>query len=686
MFHFKQNNKKKMIMKKSILYSMLLTVGLSFSACSDQFLEDMTPYDKYSPEKTFGNETNLDKYIQNVYYNFYYKSGMTPVQSYGLTGVWNDYTAYTEEKWGIQSKIDASNEFVRADECDGYFGADLSGTLANNPYTRIRSCNEILEGVDKYGQALSESAIKKAKGQAYFFRALQLFDLVRVYGSVPIVTKVLDASDREGAKAYVRESVEKCIAQVVSDLDEAANLLPTYKNWGAAQYGRLTKEAALAYKSRVLLVYASPIFNSDWDNTTNQRWIDALKATQETKTFLDAEGYGLYGSSAKEWDEMFYKNDNKWCKETIMVKMMAATEIKEDEHSGWQKAIRLSTMGGSGNGFQVPQGMIDLFPMADGKPATDAQGNPQNGYDPNLFFLNRDPRFYYTFTFSGMKWGYDKGTDAVVWNYRWNKDQKTPYPNYLFADNLTSSCPALVRKMSDPTENSANTYQYDGTDIYEYRYAELLLNLAECQAATGNASEAVATIGQIRKRVGIPATNQYGLGNISDKYEAIKACLQERQIELAYEGKRYWDIWRWMLYNDDSNNNNKTCEILNIKPLNGTYRVGKVLQVKSGYTLGANDPVKGDRTTFTPVDVADWTNLQTNLKRLATFWSSHFEMVNTNTPVDEDSNHKQAYITWKQNYYLSGLKDNVLTMNPWLLQSKGWKDAYGAEGTLDARK
>lgn len=55
--------------------------------------------------------------------------------------------------------------------------------------------------------------------------------------------------------------------------------------------------------------------------------------------------------------------------------------------------------------------------------------------------------------------------------------------------SVGGSCPAIVRKMSDPSENSTNTYQYDGTDIYEYRYAELLLNLAECYAATGNSSE-----------------------------------------------------------------------------------------------------------------------------------------------------------------------------------------------------
>ena len=55
-------------------------------------------------------------------------------------------------------------------------------------------------------------------------------------------------------------------------------------------------------------------------------------------------------------------------------------------------------------------------------------------------------------------------------------------------------------------------------------------------------------------------------------------------------------------------------------------------------------------------------------------------------PADCDSNNKQAYISWRQNYYLSGLKDNVLKMNPWLEQSKGWLDAYEAQGTFDARK
>ena len=689
--------------KKTLLYSLLIAMGsLTATSCSDDFLKDMAPYDKYSPEKVFGNENNLDLYIQNIYYNYFRVSGFVPTQSYSLVGKYTNFTEYTEEQTGISTYFDSSENLNKATDCNDYFGTNLSTTVQNNPYSRIRSCNDVLEGIEKYGQNLSEDAKKKAKGQAYFLRALQLFDLVRVYGGVPIVNKVLDASDREGAKAYKRQSVEACITQILSDLENAAQLLPTRKEWGGDQYGRLTKEAAYAYKSRVALVFASPIFNTDWNNTDNQRWKDALQITQNAKTFLDEEGYGLYGSSAKDWDAMFHEFDNTWVKEAIMVKMLASTAIKDDEHSNWQKSIRPKTMGGSGSGTTVPMGMLDIFPMADGKPAINDNGEAINGYDKFLFFKNRDPRFYYTFTFSGMKWGYDKDENAVLWNYRWVKtdgtgdNPETGRPNYISSytpDDIGGSSPAILRKMSDPNENSENTYQYDGTDVLEYRYAELLLNLAECYAATGDADNAVKIIGQIRERVGISkGSDNWGLGNITDKNEAIKAVLRERQIELAYEGKRYWDLWRWMLFNDDANDNNNTCATLGIKQLNGTFRYTQLLQIKD-YDLfdhpeadPTQDPLDASERDQYIVDLDNTADLQADLEKLGQYWTKYFMLEDPDIPADCDSNNKQAYISWRQNYYLSGLKDNVLKMNPWLEQSKGWLDAYEVQGTFDARK
>ena len=69
----------------------------------------------------------------------------------------------------------------------------------------------------------------------------------------------------------------------------------------------------MAYRSRVALVFASPIFNADWNNTGSKRWKDALDITLEAQAFLSRVVYGLNGKSAKDWNEMFYKFDNQEC-------------------------------------------------------------------------------------------------------------------------------------------------------------------------------------------------------------------------------------------------------------------------------------------------------------------------------------------------------------------------------------
>ena len=209
-----------------------------------------------------------------------------------------------------------------------------------------------------------------------------------------------------------------------------------------------------------------------------------MDITLEAQAFLSSEGYGLYGNSAKDWNEMFYKFDNQECKEVIMVKLLASSTSKNDEHSGWQKTIRLKTMGGSGSGYHVPMGMLDIFPMADGSKAVNDDGEAING--TTVLYSSRIViRVSITRLLSpGAKWGYDQDADAVVWNYRWSETKEDGSQLHYYTENEGSS-PAIVRKMSDPAENSANTYQWDGTDVYEYRYAELLLNLQNVMQLRG---------------------------------------------------------------------------------------------------------------------------------------------------------------------------------------------------------
>ena len=360
--------------------------------------------------------------------------------------------------------------------------------------------------------------------------------------------------------------------------------------------------------------------------------------------------------------------DNTFCSEAITVQLLKAGTTGTI-NSSWEKDLRLVSQSGGG-GLEAPKEMIDLFPMADGSKPT-----VSNGYNNFLFFLDRDPRFYRTFAFSGSKWGYDEDSESVTWAYRWLDANDVAY----YSDDNQESSPAFVRKMSNTSASSTN-YEESGTDIFEYRYAELLLNIAECYAVQDLIfllCNTLSYLGKIRNRVGISSANNYGIGNLADKYAAINACLYERRVELAYEGKRFWDIQRWMLYNDSASNNNNTCAKLGVAPINGTQRTGNYLQYKDVVT--DTDPLDGTRVGGVDPDDSDFA---TQLQTLAAFYDANFELVDLETPMD-NINGDAAQIDWKQNYYISGLSEGVLIQNTWLEQTIGWKDAFDAEGTFD---
>ncbi|MCR8666760.1 RagB/SusD family nutrient uptake outer membrane protein [Aestuariibaculum sp. M13] len=640
-----------------IALALLLVVGAS---CSDNFLEEKRQFGKYD-DTFYESQERVDWYINNVYYDYFagYTSPLsTIVGSYSQTN-----SRLTEEIGGVQDLINPTITLVNADDGSGYYGSKLENKVKNEPYHRIRDINTFLEEIDVLGGGLDEDYRDQAKGQMYYLRALQYFDLMRVYGGVPVVTTVQDASATDESIKLPRASVSEVVAQIVEDFDMAASLLPG--NWDASDYGRFTRGAALAQKARVLLTYASPLFNTAWDSST-ERWQAALEAGLAAETQLSADGYGLYGTSAKDWQDMFLI-DNSFCSEAITVQMLGNGNNTSILNNSWENSIRLTSQAGSG-GLAAPKEMIDLFPMADGSKPTSA-----NGYDELLFFVNRDPRFYRTFAFSGSKWGYKDNADQTVWAYRWLDDAETVY----YSDNNQVSSPAFVRKMSDVNESNDN-FQYSGTDIFEYRYAELLLNIAEAYAGLGDTANCLTYLGKVRNRVGIPSTNNYGIGTLADKYAAINACLYERQIELAYEGKRFWDVQRWMLYNDDASANNTTCATLGVTPLNGTQRTGHYLEYNAVAT--SDNPLAGTiDAIFVDPDAADF---DTQIQNLATIYTNNFVLAELENPMD-NVNGTAVQIDWKQNYYIMGLQTSVLSQNPWLEQTIGWKDATGSEGTFD---
>lgn len=653
-------------------YSLLL---FGASACSESFLKDMENYGSYGNE-TFNSETMVTDYVNTLYARAF-RGYTIPGQT--LLGLWVDRNNLTTERWGMSEWIDPTViHYISAFDAThliNYFGSALGTSAGNTPYTRIRNGNLLLEELKT--STISETAKNYARGQALCLRAMQLFDLVRTYGSVPIVTKVLNATVAGKDERLPRASVTKCVEQIIRDLDEAASLLPL--DWAASEYGRLTSGAALALKSRVLLTYASPIFNRDWDNPDNKRWELALEATLAAQNTLTSNG--LDGcKNAKEWANMLVSSNNSFHKEAIIVKLLTDVQGSDNEYNGWERALRMPSQEGL-NGYAAPIEIIDAFPMADGKRPSDkvkiAKGSKS-------FFLDRDPRFYRTFAFNGVKWGYNGHPDDVIWGYRWQASKLA----YGYSDQNQIESPAFVRKMSSLETSPTENFAYSSTDIYEYRYAELILNLAECYAATGHPDEAVKWLGEIRKRVGIPAGKDgtYGIGMLTDRHQALEACLYERQIELAYEGKRFWDVWRWLLYDGGQGEGLKlsdvnTCTALGITPLNGTHRTSLYVDVLPGnYIIGEKDPLLSKRSDIMADPDAE--NFKEQLIKLHHFWEEYFRYGKPDIPADRDKNNNPVTIFWHANYYIHGLGSIVLNNNSWLGQTIGWKDQNGVEGTI----
>src|SRR5690606_13346428 len=139
----------------------------------------------------------------------------------------------------------------------------------------------------------------------YFWRAWQYFELVRLYGGVPLILEAQNPKmANKDENSIPRSKTSECIDQICEDLDMAITLLPG--KWSSnLDWGRVTSGAAAALKGRVLLTWASPRFNPNDDLS---RWERSYEANLEAKALLEANGFGLFKTgcyaNVKAWGDM----------------------------------------------------------------------------------------------------------------------------------------------------------------------------------------------------------------------------------------------------------------------------------------------------------------------------------------------------------------------------------------------
>jgi hypothetical protein len=416
------------------------------------------------------------------------------------------------------------------------------------PWTNIRRANVFLANVDK--SPISAGLKKQTKAEARFLRAWYYSILVKNFGGVPLLGDKILALDEQFNQA--RDSYEACVDFMVSELDAIAGDLPT--EYDAQNYGRITRGACLGLKSRILLYAASPLFNGGSVGTTEaQKKVTAYlnadpgrwqKAADAAKAVIDMNQYALYEDNTTApgfgFNRVFLMRKNT---EFILPGMQGPNKNME--------GFTLPKSRNTGTTQTAPsQNLAEAFGMNNGKAITD----PTSGFNPNDPYVGRDPRFNYTFIFNGTPWYTSSGTKTPIFTY--DGAANDGYTTVTWATGY------WWRKMLDDNitaQSGPNTERV----LPLIRYAEILLNYAEAANEMGNTSIAYDQLKLIRKRAGIAAGGDglYGLKSGMTKEEMRAILMNERQVELAYEDHRYWDVRRWKTAPQNQNVDMKAMKI-----------------------------------------------------------------------------------------------------------------------------
>ena len=771
-------------MKKTIKYisfGLLTVVGLA--SCSDKFLEDKKNYGQVSEEIYQYYEGAVGRL--NDIYSLCLPNVADMNWRYPSCGTNDDAGKSTEEYFKFSKFVNPQNELSSmvsgGDQAVPDYFLGTQNNIRENTWGHIRDINDLIRGVTN--GPLSEEQKNEVLGQAYFFRAWRYYNMFKFYGGLPIVTEVLNPT----ADAFTPRSTSKETYEfILSDLKKSAEMLEAstaHGGWSSDNWGRVTTGTALALKGRLMLLWASPIFNRANEQS---RWTNAYNEMKADLATINACGYGLYqtgsNNNGSDFANQFVQNTTN--PEAVFVVNYNTTAILTGiddaaKNNVWERYIRPDNTGGNGYGASLM--MVQMFPMADGKlprglGTYTKLETSQYSYETEYPFMNRDPRFYRTFAFPGFRWAYkgsaaehdahnpSDGSNYTLWNYVWytnTDDQGNPESGNSYSpDNLMGSKQGIyVRKKTDDLDcNASSAYQYNSNgwksgagpfyssaQLMEIRYAEVLLNLAEVACGAGQMGEAVGYLQQIRQRAGYTAENNYGLqANLSsDQATCMSAILYERQIELAYEGKRFDDMRRWMLYDGGTQLpegapsswkltgwDGNTCTWLGFKQFNGQRRETIEFRVADKYGVGKelwnSDPLintKVDGQTKSAIDQAvdeykadhpdtkltvdeiknlstvvyaaeakmrpagvnfSSDNINDQLETLKTWYKDNL-VVKEKKGDDRDSQHNDLVITFLPKYYFLGLSSGVQNANKGLPQTIGWQDYNngGAPGTFD---
>jgi hypothetical protein len=542
--------------KHRLLFSILagILMGVLFSSCN--YL-DQQPDNLLTSDQIWETKANAEAYLHNVYSYLYQSDG----------GDWASIGLSDESSVCIPTVNARQMVIGNWSPTSGYF--DLWGAY----YVGIRKSYVFEENIDKVPTAqLSDELKVQYKAENKFLRGWFFWQLLKQYGPYVLLTGTLEKDD--DFNQYPRAPYEDCVAQINGLMDEAYASLPL--TWpSASNYGRPTKGSCLAVKAQVALHAASPLWNgnpnfaafANFDGTPlAPAGYDANKwkvAADAAKAVIDLNTYKLF-TNVDQGDNTFDPY--------LSVRNIFLTNWNEEivfSHNNWWRwgFTKCASPGPGGyNMYNATQNIVDAFYMRNGKTIED----PTSGYVETGFtsgndseswghrtgqwnmYANREARFYAYIQYNGKPVlpapnADDKnyfssdanadGTGRTEFYYNGKSGQKSAGSN-----NITGYD---VLKRISPNDNiRLDATSYQGPYIL-IRYAEILLNYVEAlNEYDPTHADIVLYLNLVRERAGLPGIEEVYPEAVGNQELMRKYILRERQVELCFEGDRYYTLLR----------------------------------------------------------------------------------------------------------------------------------------------
>lgn len=472
-----------------ILGILFLSLSISFFSCKKAL--DQLPLDQFSSSNFWTSESNALLALTAVY------QGDRSGQPVDWWSAWAGLLDIEEASDNAYDRRGDNAPFNKLSNGTLTSSLNILENYWSGSYKRIAKCNNFLENIGKI--TMNETHRTRFIAEARFIRACQYFYLSQYFGSVPIVTKNLSPDEANNVKKSFKADVEKFVEE---ELIAASQNLPLYKDIPGAEFGRASKQGALAFLGRLYL--------------GEERWKEAATTY---KQIID------WGDNIIDPDyPSLFDGTNESSKEIIF----SAQFIANLEGNGMLQFYFPAVVGGFARYCPLAS-LVESYDFKDG--TSFSYDSPQ--YNPNNIGKNRDPRLNYTILYNGEKFN---GLNFIT------HPDSSSAPDQLGAGKQSSHTGYGFKKFCP--EGYSGDFGTSGIDLPIIRYAEILLSYLEAKIEAGATIDQPLldmSINLIRNRssVNMPAIT------ITDPINLLPIVRHERRVELACEGIRYWDLLRW---------------------------------------------------------------------------------------------------------------------------------------------